>query len=78
MHTRDRNENGLQVKNPPSDDGIKLNLGFGIWFLKCIVITIFLAFINHLLFLIDFYISIVLNAYVKENKFELMDTTQNT
>lgn len=63
--TRDRNENGLQMKTPSTDDGIKSNLGFGVCLLKCILITSFLACINHLPFLIVFNIFIVLDAYIK-------------
>lgn len=54
-------------------DGIKLNLGFDVWLLKQIFITIFLVCINHLPFFTIFCIFIVLNAYIKENQFELMD-----
>lgn len=70
----ERNENGLQAKNPSTDDRIKLNFGVGIWLLKCLCIISSLDCINHLPSLTGFYIFIVLNVYIKENVLQLINT----
>lgn len=65
---------GKTNKQPPNDDRIKLNSGYGIWHSEYILIRGSLACTIHLPFLSVFYIFIILNVSFYENKFKLIST----